>query len=82
MKGLRVTKIVKETKFEVVWGKLEPKIIFPETKYSQNMFSCFHVKERTTVKVKFLFFKSFFFSVNKIFILAGGLGTRLLFYEV
>ena len=25
MKGLKVTKIVKETKFEEVWGKLEAK---------------------------------------------------------
>ena len=31
MKGLRVTKNVKETKFEVVWGELESKKRFPET---------------------------------------------------
>ena len=31
MKGLRVTKNVKEIKFEGVWGKLESKKRFPET---------------------------------------------------
>ena len=36
MKGLRATKIVKEVKFEGVWGELEAKIYFqrqPFTKY-------------------------------------------------
>ena len=33
-------------------------------------------------KVKFLFFKSFFASINKILILVGKLGTWLSIYEV
>ena len=31
VKGLRVTKIVKEIKSEMVWGKLEAKKMLPET---------------------------------------------------
>ena len=45
MKGLRVTKIVKEIKFEGVWGELEPKKGF-NRHYSQNFEtnSSFNVK--------------------------------------
>ena len=46
MKGLRVTKIVKEVKFEGVWGELESKKMFPET-ITHKIFetnSSFHVK--------------------------------------
>ena len=32
MKGLRVTKIVKEIKFEGVWGRLRSNKMFPEMK--------------------------------------------------
>ena len=39
--------------------------------------SSFHVKRRTTGKVQFLFFSSFFAIIDKIFILGGRLGTRL-----
>ena len=45
MKGLQVTKNVKEIKFEGVWGKLESKK-FPET-VTRKIFetnSSFHVK--------------------------------------
>ena len=53
MKGLRVTKIVKEVKFEGVWGELESKKRFTETMI-QKIFetnSSFHVKWHTTGKV-------------------------------
>ena len=46
MKGLRVTKIVKEVKFEGAWGKLEAKKMFPE-KIIHKIFETnpsFHVK--------------------------------------
>ena len=40
-------------------------------------------KETTLTKYKFNFsFQEYFGSINKIFNLAGRLGTRLLFYEV
>ena len=53
MKGLRVTKIVKESKFKGVWGELEAKKMFPETT-THKIFdtnSRVHVKQRTTGKV-------------------------------
>ena len=53
MKGLRVTKIVKEIKFEGVWGELESKKRFPDTithKRSETN-SSFHAKESTAGKV-------------------------------
>ena len=65
MKGLRVTKIVKEMRFERVWGKLEAKKMF--VRFGKSSISVF---------------QEFFASINKIFILGGGLGTRLSFYEV
>ena len=41
--------------------------------------SSFHVKECTMGKISV--FQEFFTSIKKIFISAGGLGTRLLFYK-
>ena len=52
MKGLRVTKIVKEIRFEGVWGNLKAKKKIPPTtnyKIVQTNPS-FHVKERTAGK--------------------------------
>ena len=46
MKGLRVNKIVKEIKFEGIWGELAVKKMFPETiiyKVFETNYS-FHVK--------------------------------------
>ena len=70
MKGLRV-KIFKEKTFEVVWGELEAKKIFSET-----------IILKIFEKIYVLFFKSFFASINRIFIFTGGLGTKLSFDEV
>ena len=51
------------------------------TKYLRlNQFSSFHMKSCTTGKVQFLFFMSFFPSINKIFNLVGELGAGLTFY--
>ena len=36
MKGLKVTKFVKEIKFERIWGKLEAKIVSRDN-HSQNI---------------------------------------------
>ena len=50
-----------------IWPKLQS-----FTQYLRN----------STIREKFNFcFQEFFASINKIFILAGGLGTRLSFYE-
>ena len=53
MKCLQIKNIVKEIKFEGVWGELEEKNLFPETiirKISQ-IDASFHMKWRTTGKV-------------------------------
>ena len=51
VKGLRVTKNVKEIKFEGVWGELELKKSFQRTHKIFETNSSFHVKECTTRKV-------------------------------
>ena len=52
MKGLRVTKDVKEINFEETWGELESKKKFPETTHKTfGTNSGFHVKLCTAGKV-------------------------------
>ena len=61
MKGLRVTKIVKEVKFEGVWGNLESKNKFPET-ITHKIFETdpiFHFKYRKRQNFNFYFSKVF-----------------------
>ena len=83
MKGLIVTKIVTEIKFEEVRGELESKKLFQRqsfTKYLKpTQFSCEIVHyEKSLISL----FEEFFASINKIFILAGQVGTRTSFLEV
>ena len=59
MKGLRVSTVVKEANFEGVWDKLETKKMFRDT-ITHKIF-----ETNSMEKVKFLFFKSLFASVNK-----------------
>ena len=47
VKGLRVTKNIKEIKFEGVWGELELKKCFQRTHKIFETNSSFHVKECT-----------------------------------
>ena len=70
MKGLRV-KIFKESTFQVVWGELEAKKIFPETIILKML-------EKILISV----FQELFASIKRIFIFTGGLGTKLSFDEV
>ena len=82
MKGRRVTKNVKEIKFQGVWVSLNKKK-FPETT-THKIFetnSSFHMKWRTTGKSLISVFKGFFPTVNKTSVLPGRLGTRLSFYD-
>ena len=54
---------------------------FPET-ISRKIFetnSRYHVKERTACQSLIPVFQEFLASINKMFILAGRLGTRLIF---
>ena len=82
MKCIRVTKIVKEIKFEGVWGELEAKRCLQRqsfTKYLRLWFSCeiMHYG-KSLISV----FEEFFANIKKILILAGRLGIRLSFYLV
>ena len=76
MKGLIDSKNVKEINFVGVWGELESKEIF---QYLRLQFSCQIVHN---VKSLISVFQEFSTSINKTFILAGRVGTRLSFYEV
>ena len=61
MNGLRVTKIVKEIKFEGVWGELKAKKLFPET-IIHKIFetnSSFHVNYALREKFNFCFSRDF-----------------------
>ena len=85
MKGLKVTKIAKEIKFEGVWGMFGGKRV-SRVSHSQDIwgwlwFSCGGVGVHCG-KGFISFFQGFFGSINKILILLGGLDTRLSFYEV
>ena len=68
MEGLRVTKIVKETKFQRVRDKLEAKKRFQETIICKlcETNSSFHVKLCTMGKFWFLFFKRSLLVLKKV----------------
>ena len=83
MKCLRVTKLVKEIKFEGVWDDLEAKNVSKDN-HSQNIwdwpwFSCEIAHYR---KGLVPVFGEFVASTEEMLILTGGLGTRLSFYGV
>ena len=82
MKSLIVTKIVKEINFEEVWDELESKKDFQRqsvTKYLRltPFFKCNSEKGKNLISI----FQEFFARNDKIFILGGGLHTRVSFYE-
>ena len=65
---LRVTKIVKQIKFEGAWWKVRSKILFAErilAKIYQTNCS-FFVKQHATGKVQFVFFKNFLLVLTKL----------------
>ena len=83
MKGFRVTKMVKEIKFEGVWGRVRSKKCFqrqPFTIYLRLtlVFMWNSIVGNGLISV----FQEFFASIKKMLILAGRLGTRLSFYGV
>ena len=82
MKDLRVTKIAKEIKFEGVWGELEANKYFLRqlfTKYLRLTLVLCEIAHYG--KILSSVFQGFFASINKRFILAGRLDTRLSFCE-
>ena len=83
MKGLRVTKIVKEIKFEGIWDNLESKKCFQSQSFTKYLrLTLFSSEIANYLKSLMSNFQELFASINKTFILAEGLGTRLSFYEV
>ena len=61
-----VTKIVKEIRFEGVWGRVRSKKLIPETIFREYLrHSSFRAKLRTTGKVQFLFFNGFLLVMTK-----------------
>ena len=86
MKGLRVNKIVKEIKFEGVWGELESRGSLQAQSVSRYLglalvFSCGAARSGGGAG-GLISVQGFFASVNEMFILAGGLRARLSFYGV
>ena len=82
VKGLRVTTIVKEIKFEGVWSELEAKICFQRESFTKYMRLTLVFMQNSALRKSLIsVFQKFFATINKIFILAGRLGTKLLFCE-
>ena len=76
MNELRLTKNVKEVQFAGFWGKLKEKK-FPET--INHKISC---KIAHNGQILIFAFQELSSSINKDFILAGGVDTRISFHEV
>ena len=71
---LRVTKIVKQTNFEGVWGELEGKYCFQRKSWPKYM----RQTERVHCGISSIsIFQQFFSSIEKILILERRLSTRL-----
>ena len=66
-KALELQNLSKKIKFEGVWGEFESKKLFAETTIHKifETNSSFHVKQRTTGKVQFVFFSSFLLVLTK-----------------
>ena len=83
MNGLRVSKILKEIKFYGVWDELEAKKYFQRQPFIKYLrLTLVSMRNRALGKSLISVLQRFFASIDKIFILAGRLGTRLSFYEV
>ena len=80
VKDLRVTKIVKEIKFEGAWGELECKKMFPEAIIDKIFEKSSGCEIAHCGKSLFSVFQEFFASIDKTFTFAGRLGAGLSFY--
>ena len=82
MKGLRVTNIIREIKFEGGWGRLEAKDCFQRQPYKKYLRQTLAFCELSHYgKGSISIFEEFSATTDKIFILGGRLGTRLLPHE-
>ena len=83
MKGLRVTKIGQEIKFEGVWGKLQAKKCFQKQSFTNNFGETLVFMPNSAARKSLIsFFQEFFVGIKNIFFLARELGARLSFCEV
>ena len=83
VKGLRVMKIVKEIKFEGFWDELESKKDFQRQLVTKYLRLHLVFTSYSTLREKFnCYFRTFFASINTIFIFTGILSTNLSLYEV
>ena len=75
MKGLRVTKIIKEIKFEGVYGKLESKRGFQRQSVARYLRLALVFVWDSALREKFnCYFLEDFASINLVFIFFGGAG--------
>ena len=74
MKDLRVTKIIKEIKFEGVWSKLEAKKCFQRQSFTNYLRLTQNFMRNSVLREKFNFFSKVFASIDKTLLLAGRLG--------
>ena len=78
VKSLRITKIVKQIKFEGDCGELEAKYCFQRQSWPKHMRQTLVLVRNSTLREKFNFnFWIVFASIDKISILGRRLGTRL-----
>ena len=82
VKGLSVTNIFKKTTFEVIWEELKGKTGFQRQSFTKYLRLTLSFLWKIAGKSLISISQEFFSSINKIFISAGTLGTRLSFYEV
>ena len=70
MKGLRVTKIIKENQFEGAWCELDLKKGFQRQSFTKYLRLTLVFMQNSALREKFNFYVSVvFLSINKIFIL-------------
>ena len=82
MKGIRVTKTVKEINFGEVWGELKAKICFQRQSFIKCLRLTLTFMRNRALREKFNFcFSGFFASISGVCIWVGGLGAGLLLFE-
>ena len=83
VKDIKVTNIVKEIKVEEVWIKLEAKNCFQRQSFTKDLSLTLVFMRNSALRSSLISaFKEFYANINKVFLLAGRLGTRQLFYKV
>ena len=83
MKGITVTKIVKEINFGEVWGELKAQTCFQRQAFIRCLRLTLAFMRNGVLREKFNFcFSGLFASISKVCIWVGGLGAGLSLFEV